>query len=130
MTSTHASGLKDELLKQELAYLDAVERKDGAAAARLTADESLVVSGAGAMKVDGATIERMVAEHDAQRRYEIDEASVETVDIGGDTAIISYKLRTMMPDGTTTEAFDTDVWVRRDGRWQCALHTEIPSTAR
>ena len=108
------------------AYLAAVQRKDGAAAARLTADGSLVVSGMGAMKVDSPTIERMIAEHDASRRYELDESSVQTVDIGSDAAIISYKLRTTMPDGTSTEAFDTDVWVRRDGRWQCALHTEIP----
>jgi ketosteroid isomerase-like protein len=126
MTSSTQT-LKNELLQQERAYLAAVENKNGAAAAKLTARESLVVSGRGPMRVDAAAIERMVEQHDANSRYEIDETSIEIVNATDDVAIIAYKLRTMPADGPATEAFDTDVWVRRGGEWACALHTEIPA---
>jgi ketosteroid isomerase-like protein len=127
---TTKSRLADELLTKERAYLDAVQSKDGDAAAQLTAPESLVVSGRGAMRVDGAAIRKMVAEHDADREYQIDENSIETVEVTDDVAIISYKLRTTMPGGgTTSDAFDTDVWVRRNGDWACALHVETPAAA-
>jgi hypothetical protein len=128
--TTRTAGLKDELLACERAYLDAVQRSDGEAAARLTAPESLVVGGHGVMKVDGPTIRKMVEEHDSDRRYEIDESSVQVVDVTGDVAVVAYKLTTIMPGGETSEAFDTDVWVRRGDAWACALHVEAPASSR
>lgn len=68
--------------------------------------------GNGAMKIDGAAVKRMIEEHDSTRRYEIEESSVQVVEVTDDVAIIAYKLRTI--DGNaTSEAYDTDVWVRR-----------------
>jgi hypothetical protein len=126
--TTDVRTLKDELLQQERAYLEAVQSKDGAAAQRLTAPESLVVGGRGAMKVDGAAIRGMVEQHDASRRYEIDESTAQVVRLTDDVAIISYTLRTRT-GAETWESYDTDVWTRRDGRWLCALHTEVPAEA-
>jgi uncharacterized protein (TIGR02246 family) len=118
-----------ELLEREYDYLDAVQRKDGEAAAEMTATESLVVSAKGAMRVGADMIRQMVGRHDASREYDIIEESVEALEVADDVAIISYKLQTKMPGGTTTEAYDTDVWVRRDGQWACALHVETPVAA-
>ncbi len=131
MTSETRSRLKDELLAQEREYLRAVQEQDGDTAARLTAPQALVVSGSGAMKVDGAAIRQMIQQHDAKRRYEIDESSVQVLDVKDDVAIIAYKLRTMNAgkNGEISEAYDTDVWVRGNGGWACALHAEIPASA-
>jgi uncharacterized protein (TIGR02246 family) len=128
MTTVTRSELKAELLAREKEYLRAVQAKDGEAAARLTAPESLVVSAHGAMKVDGAAIGKMIEEHDASKRYELDEDTVEVMRVTDGVAIISYRLRTTMQDGASLEAYDTDVWVQREGGWKCALHTEVPRT--
>ena len=129
MTTRTTTRLKDVLLACENEYLRAVQDKDGEAAARLTAPQSLVVSGRGAMKVDGEAIRRMVQQHDANRQYAIDESSVQVVQPAEDVAIIAYRLRTKLPGGGTADAYDTDVWVRRDGGWACALHVEVPAEA-
>src|SRR5438045_2876005 len=116
MANTLSTSLKTELLRCENEYLAAVQSKDGATASRLTAPESLVVSGQGPMKVDGATIKRMVAEHDSSQRYEFDDASAQIVEVTDNVAIIAYKLKTTIPDGGTKDAYDTDVWVRHQGQ--------------
>ena len=130
MANVASTPLKAELLRREHEYLEAVQSKDGKAAARLTAPDSLVVSGQGAMKVEGPTISKMVAEHDSSRRYDLDDASAEVAEVKDGVAIIAYKLNTTTPDGDTSEFYDTDVWVRHDGEWKCALHTEIPAETR
>ena len=120
-----------ELLEREYDYLHAVERKDAEEVADMTAPQSMVVSGRGAMLIDPNSVREMVRGHDAKREYEIVAESVEAVEVTDDVAIISYKLRTKMPGagGPATEAFDTDVWVRREGQWVCALHVETPAAA-
>ncbi|MBI5290131.1 MAG: nuclear transport factor 2 family protein [Chloroflexi bacterium] len=127
--ATAQAQLKTELLQSEQAYLEAVRSKDGPAASRLTAPESLVVSGHGPMKVDGAKISKMIAEHDSSRQYELDDGSVEIVQVTDGVAIIAYRLKTTTSKGESADAFDTDVWVRYDGQWKCALLTEIPAEA-
>jgi len=44
-----------------------------------------------------------------------------------DVAVVAYKVREQLTvDGKplTLDAADASTWVRRDGRWLCALHTE------
>ena len=46
---------------------------------------------------------------------------------GDDVAIIAYKVHeelTVEGKAVTLDAADASTWVRRDGRWRCALHTE------
>ena len=50
-----------------------------------------------------------------------------------DTAAVGYEVRHQVRAGgkdSTFEAVDTSTWVRRDGRWVCALHTETPRGTR
>lgn len=45
----------------------------------------------------------------------------------GDTAVLAYEVHgELTVDGAlvTIDAADSSVWVRRGGRWLCALHTE------
>jgi hypothetical protein len=50
--------------------------------------------------------------------------------IADGVAVIAYKVsEEIVIDGETQtlEAFDSSVWVRRDGGWVCAAHTETPA---
>jgi hypothetical protein len=50
--------------------------------------------------------------------------------ISDDVAIVAYKVKESLSvegEPVTLEAADASVWVRRDGRWLCAMHTESPS---
>jgi hypothetical protein len=47
--------------------------------------------------------------------------------LGDDVAIVAYQVHEELTvDGkpVTLDAADSSTWVRRDGRWLCALHTE------
>jgi hypothetical protein len=47
--------------------------------------------------------------------------------ISDDVAIVAYKVKESLSvegEPVTLEAADASVWVRRDGRWLCAMHTE------
>jgi hypothetical protein len=47
--------------------------------------------------------------------------------LGDDAAIIAYKVKELLTvDGksVTIDAADSSTWVRREGQWVCALHTE------
>jgi hypothetical protein len=47
--------------------------------------------------------------------------------LADDVAIVAYKVTedlTVQGKPVHLEAADSSTWVRRDGRWVCALHTE------
>ena len=47
--------------------------------------------------------------------------------LSDDVAIVAYKVHeelTVEGKPVALDAADTSVWVRRDGRWLCVLHTE------
>jgi uncharacterized protein (TIGR02246 family) len=62
--------------------------------------------------------------------YELKEFAIDDVHVrrlGDDVAIVAYKVHEeLVVDGkpVTLDAADASTWVRRDGRWRCALHTE------
>jgi hypothetical protein len=50
-----------------------------------------------------------------------------TKTITNDVAVVAYKIRedlTVEGRPVTLEDTDASTWVRRDGQWLCALHTE------
>jgi hypothetical protein len=52
---------------------------------------------------------------------------METRRISDDVAVVAYKVTEKLTvDGKplTLEASDSSTWVRRDGAWKCAVHTE------
>ena len=61
------------------------------------------------------------------KQYSFDEKNAQVKFIGDDVAIVAYKVNEkLVVDGKTLpiDANDSSVWVRRDGEWLCALHTE------
>jgi hypothetical protein len=59
--------------------------------------------------------------------YTFDESNAQVRMLSDDVAIVAYKVNERVTvDGKKlpVEAHDASVWVKRDGKWLCALHTE------
>lgn len=116
-----------ELIELEKEYWRAIQAKDAKAVERLT-DETCILTGAqGTVRADAPTIARMVeAASMALRDFNIaGDAQVRL--LGDDVAIVAYKVHEELTvDGQplAMDAADASTWVRRNGRWLCAQHSE------
>lgn len=118
--------LEKELLDLERQYWQAIKEKDPDAAMRLTDEECIVTGAQGVGRMNRQALSKMLKDapytlHD----FELKDAEVRQV--RDDVAILAYKVHEELTvDGKPVklEAADASTWVRRDGRWLCALHTE------
>lgn len=117
-----------ELLELERQFWDAIKVKDGQRTARLIEDECIIVGAQGVAAIDRSTMEKMTVEGGWElNRYSLDEENAQVRFIDNDVAVVAYKVNeTVVVDGQTLafDANDSSVWVRRNGEWRCALHTE------
>ena len=117
-----------ELLANEKRFWDAMKAKDGRQAARMTDDGCIIVGAQGVSSVDAPTMEKLTAEGGWElEQYAFDEHNAKVRFIGDDIAIVAYKVNErVVIDGSSLpiNANDASVWVKRDGEWRCALHTE------
>jgi len=117
-----------EVLDLEKRFWDAMKQKDGRSAARMTDDGCIVVGAQGVSAIDSKTMEKLTVEGDWQlQQYAFDEKNAQVRFISDDVAIVAYKVNErVVVDGKTMpiDANDSSVWVRRNGEWLCALHTE------
>ncbi len=117
-----------ELLDLERKFWDAIKNRDKSTAARLTDDDCIVVGPSGAATLKKDQIAAMIGEATYElQRYDLDRDTVQIRAIGDDVAVVAYKVsEKMVVEGkpVTLDAYDSSVWVRRDGTWACALHTE------
>jgi hypothetical protein len=121
------AAIDQELLALEKQYWEAIQKRDGATATRLSDARCLVVGPQGIGKLDREALAGMVENppHELKRWRIEDDVHVSSIADG--VALIAYKVNEeMIVDGkpTTVEAFDSSVWVLRDGGWVCAAHTE------
>jgi hypothetical protein len=119
-----------ELLGLERQYWQAIKDKDADAAMRLS-DEPCIVTGAqGVGSIDRKSLgEMMKAASYELNDFELSK-DVQIRKLSNDVAIVAYKVReelTVEGKPVTLEAAESSTWVRRDGRWLCALHTEALS---
>ena len=125
MTNGHVT---EELLGLETKFWNAMRDKDGPLAEKMTDDECVVVGAQGVSTIDKQTMGKMLTEAQWDLKdYDFDEKNAAVRMIGDDVAIVAYKVsESLIVDGKplTLEANDASVWVRRDGDWVCALHTE------
>jgi ketosteroid isomerase-like protein len=122
-----AISIEQHLLDLEREYWHAIQARDVEAAMRLTDDSCIVAGAQGVARLDRAGLSRMLQVAD----YTLDEFEVkdgaEVHLVRDDVAILAYKVRetlTVEGERLSLEAADASTWVRRDGRWRCALHTE------
>jgi Domain of unknown function (DUF4440) len=118
--------LEAELIDLEKKYWRAIKDQDLDTLSDLT-DFPVVVTGAqGVGVIDKPTFDSMVkASNWTLNEYELDEPVVRL--INDDVAVLAYKVREIMTvDGEPVAigAVNTSTWMRRNGNWVCALHTE------
>lgn len=121
-----ANATKQELLALEKQYWNAIKDKDPATATSLSDDPCVVVGAQGVGELAKSELAKML--HGAS--YELNAFSLDDVhvrQISDDVAVLAYKVQEdLVVDGQQVklQAFDSSVWVRRDGKWVCVVHTE------
>jgi len=82
----------------------------------------------GVSAIDAKTMAKLTSEGQWElEQFSFDEQKRQIRFLTDDIAIVAYPVRErVVVDGETLPvvANDSSVWVRRDGQWRCALHTE------
>jgi uncharacterized protein (TIGR02246 family) len=119
---------EQELLDVEKKFWDAMKGKDAQAAGNMTDDGCIIVGAQGVSAIDAKAMAKMTTEGKWElKQYSFDEKSQHVRFLTDDIAIVAYKVNedvVMEGKKIPLEANDSSVWVRRDGEWRCALHTE------
>jgi ketosteroid isomerase-like protein len=113
--------MEEELLKLERAFADAIIKNDLESIGRIVADDWIIVDPNGEI-VDRARFFEVIKS--GALTHDIMESEDFRVRVYGEsavvTAITSTKGKFMGQEFSTRERA-TDVFVKRDGRWQCVL---------
>jgi hypothetical protein len=115
-----------ELMELEHRFWQALKDNDAETAARLTEDPCIIAGASGVASIDRRAFVGMM--HSASytlNDFELTDAHVRMLD--KDVAIVAYKVHEdLTVDGkpVSFDAADSSTWIRRDGQWVCALHTE------
>ena len=118
--------LEKQLLDLETQFWNCMKTRDVEAALKLTHDPCIVTGAQGVGKIDRQIFAKMMETGTwTLHHYSFSDVKVER--LTEDVAVIGYKVReTLTVDGQKLdlEAADASTWVRKDGKWRCALHTE------
>lgn len=122
-----ATNMEQEIIDLENEYWRAIRDRDAETAMRLSDAVCIVTGAQGAMAIDREHFKDMLLSPDwTLHEFEIDEhPAVRVVD--DDVAVIAYQVTeklTVEGKPVTLKAADASTWVRRNGQWLCALHTE------
>ena len=120
------SDLQKELLDLENQFWQCMKDKNIAKALEMTNDPCIVTGAQGVAQIDKKMFARMM-ETGTWVLHDFDIRDVQVQQISDDVAIIGYKVHEELTvDGKplTMDAADASTWVKKDGRWVCALHTE------
>jgi uncharacterized protein (TIGR02246 family) len=119
---------EQEIAEVEERFWAAMQHKDASAAAELTDDGCIVVGARGVSTVDSERMAQLVVDGGWRlRQFSIDDAKHQIRFLTDDIAIVGYPVHERIETGGETldfQAHDAAVWVRRDGKWRCALHSE------
>ena len=119
--------VEKELFALEKKYWQALKDNDVQTALSLTDDPCIVTGPQGVSSVDKKTFTQMLKSPGyTVENFELDD-NVQVRMLSDDIAILAYKVHeelTVDGEPVTIDAADTSTWVRRNGRWLCALHTE------
>jgi hypothetical protein len=126
---TQNTALANELLELEKQYWMALKNEDYEAAIKLTRDPCIVTGAQGVGNIDRKTYREMMTKPSSPvwkvNDFVLTEPTVEM--LTDDVAVLAYKVHEELTvDGKplALDAADASTWVRTNGTWQCALHTE------
>jgi ketosteroid isomerase-like protein len=118
--------IEAQLLDHERQYWQAIKDRDVQAAMRLTDDPCIVAGAQGVARITREAFAGML-KAGGWTLHEFTLSEVQVRVLSEDVAIVAYKVKELLTvDGKplTLEAADSSTWVRREGQWMCALHTE------
>lgn len=122
-----SAGLGDELISLEKKYWQALKDQNLDMMLSLSANPCLVAGAQGFSELSHNELREMMKKTSyTLQDFEFDENSTVKF-LNEDTALVAYKVRedlTVDNEPLSFDAADTSLWVRQDGRWVCALHTE------
>ncbi len=119
--------VEQELLGLERQYWQAIKDKDPETAIRLSDDGCIIAGAQGVRRLDKQTLASMMrAPSYTVNRFQIDDDAQVRL-LSNDVAVLAYNVHEELTvDGkpVTLDATDSSTWVRRNGQWLCAMHTE------
>jgi ketosteroid isomerase-like protein len=118
--------IEAKLVDYEKQYWQAIKDRDVPAAMRLTDDPCIVTGAQGVARITRTAFAGML-QTGGWTLHEFTLTDVQVRLLGDEVAVIAYKVKELLTvDGKslTLEAADSSTWVRREGQWVCALHTE------
>lgn len=126
MKNTKDDDLKQELLDLETRYWTAIKEQDAETVMALSADTCIVTGAQGVGQLEKQRLAGMMDQPTYQlREFRFDDVKVQQ--LSDDVAVLAYKVHEdLIVDGApvTLDAADASTWVRKNGSWVCALHTE------
>ena len=118
--------IETELMKLEKRYWQAIKGKDIDTMLSLTEFPCIVAGATGVGSLDRDTFMKIMKdEHYTLHDFEVKNSEVRA--LSDDVACVAYEVHedlTVDGKSVSMEATDSSVWVRRNGRWLCAMHTE------
>lgn len=120
------SDLRQELVTLENQFWQCMKDKNIAKALEMTNDPCMVAGAQGVAQIDKKTFARMM-EVGSWILHEFEIFDAQVLQLSDDVAIVGYKVREKLTvDGKPVSmvAADASTWVRKNGRWLCALHAE------
>lgn len=117
-----------KVMEVEERFWNAMKEKDASSAGQMTDDECIVVGAQGVSAITPEMMAKLTSEGEWElQQFSLDERNRQVRFLSDDVAIVAYTVRErVVVEGETVpiEANDSSVWVRRNGDWRCALHTE------
>lgn len=119
--------IEQELLDLEKQYWRAIQEGDADTAVRLSDNPCIITGAQGVGRIDTQALAGMMksAKYTLHDFIIGDDAEVRL--LGDEVAVLAYNVHeelTVEGKPVTIDAADASTWVRRDGRWVCAMHSE------
>ena len=123
----NTAAVEKELLDLENQYWQALQDQDAGAVERLTDDTCIVAGAQGVGQMSNRDIARMMKSPTyTLQSFELEDGAQVRL-LSADIAVVAYRVSeklTVQGQPVSLQAADTSTWIRRNGRWRCALHTE------
>lgn len=116
----------DTIQQLETRFWQSMVDKDREASMALIAEDCLLAGSSGVIRIDPRKYGQ-IASDDTHTLQSFDFDNVEVIFPTDDVAIIAYTVRQIGDMGGETmdlRCSDTSTWVRANGEWKCAAHTE------
>ena len=122
--------LEKDLMKLERSYWQAIKDGDVDTALSLTDDGCILAGPQGVERINRERFIAMMRNAPGQLRDFQIGSDVQVRQLDDDVAVLAYTVHEELTvDGKplTVDAAESSTWVRRNGRWACAMHTEAIS---